>query len=799
MSQFCENCGSPLVEGSKFCEKCGKPVPPPAPTAPGQTAPRTIYQQPRQTPPPQPGQAPQVPKQGGGAADRAKTGFFAEWKKQILDCFKHPKKLIPAVVLSAIWTVFSLMSGLGANIPALRFLYTLTYSNGGMYGGFFGAIGGIFGKALFVAVVNSFVLALVNKQNPFKGMAKGFKGAAAAGVAAVSPYLIGGGAGILLYWFFNITSAPINSAIAVVGALASVRAAGSQSGVLFSLVFTLAGKLSKGKAPSRAEVSRLLTGLSAGFAVAFPITFARYSIIIFSVGALLTAAGIVSAVLIKGNAKKAAATAALMLIFALALAPFFTMPVIAEETADGDSDYVMYNGHLTYNNGQTNKYGQPFPDLMDFDRDGDIDYIDYSIRQKLVHNPDYLNQPQSALGVVVVSIATVLLGAGGGVAGSALGGVAGVSSSAAGSMPAETVGTAAGGADVPAPSYSGDLGPYITRDGDGDLVTRDPATGEQNTYVANGDGTFTNPLTGATYTETELKDALDSRAQNADLIRRDAAQAQKAVEEQRADNQEESFYSTEARAEREAAEKKEREKAEHDAYVKKVGAEHGVFVGDEKDVRKAVIRDQMENYQKGAEAEGRAEYMDAGYKTAKQTEKAADVALDVLEKFDKTGTAKLVKDGYQAGKAYGQGLMEVATGEKSFTGAMSAATVKTSAEIAKNHAGDWAGGGVAGFAAEGTANVTGDGLSSTADALARGKSLEESLKEGSKGAKQGAMNFAVDKTVDFVGGKVSDAVVGEGGGEVVGRLLDSEVTKEGVKDAASAFVADEIKNSMEDD
>ena len=61
------------------------------------------------------------------------------------------------------------------------------------------------------------------------------------------------------------------------------------------------------------------------------------------------------------------------------------------------------------------------------------------------------------------------------------------------------------------------------------------------------------------------------------------------------------------------------------------------------------------------------------------------------------------------------------------------------------------------------------------------------------------MNFAVDKTVDFVGGKVSDAVVGEGGGEVVGRLLDSEVTKEGVKDAASAFAADEIKNSLEDD
>ncbi len=778
MAKFCQKCGKELEEGARFCPVCGTQAAPAAPQA--------------QTRQPQ-----QKPKREGGSANQTKTGFFAEWKEQIIDSFKHPKKLIPAIVLSVIWTVFSLMSGLGANIPALRFLYTLTYSNGGMYGGLFGAIGGIFGKALFVAVVNSFVLALVNKQNPFKGMKKGFRGAAVTGVSAVSPYLIGGGAGILLYWFFNITSAPINSAAAIVGAVAAIRAAGSQSGVLFSLVFTLVGKLSKGKAPSRTAVSRLLTGLSAGFAVSFPITFARYPIILFSVGAVLLAAGIVSAVLINGKGKKAAAIAALVLISGLTLAPFFSLPVAAEE---GDEDaYVMYNGRLTYNNGQTNKYGQPFPDMMDFDRDGDIDYADRVIRQKLVHNPDYLDQPGSAIGVVVVSITTVLVGARGGIAGSALGGAAGSAASAAGSSAVEAVGTAAEGLDAPAPADHSDLGPYITRDGDGDLVTRDPATGEQNTYVSNGDGTYTNPLTGATYTETELKDALDSRAENAGLIRRDAAQAKKAAEEQRAANQDESFYSTEARAEREAAEKKERENAEHDAYVKKVGANHGVFVGDEKDVRKAVIRDQMDDYQKGAEAEGWADYMDAGYKTAKQTEKAADVALDVLEKFDKTGTAKLVKDGYQAGKAYGQGLMEVATGEKSFSGAMSAATVKTSAEIAKNHASDWAGGGVVGFAAEGTANVTGDGIAATTDSLARGKSLEKALKEGNKAAKQGALNFAVDKTVDLVGGKVGDAVIGEGGGEVVGHLLDSEVTKEGVKEAAGAFAADEIKNSLEDD
>ena len=245
---FCPKCGNKLPDNAKFCEKCGSPVA----SVPNQQSPKQTQSE--QSVLTQQAQSTKQPTQAGEPAGQAKTGFFSEWKVQVLDYLKHPKKLIPAIVLSVIWTVFSLMSGLGANIPVLRFFYTLTYSNGGMYGGFFGAIGGIFGKALFVAVVNAFVLALINRQNPFKGIGKGFKNAAVTGLSAVSPYLIGGGTGVILYWFFNITSAPINSAVAIVGAIAAIRAAGSQNGILFSLAFTLAGKLSKGKAPSRAAV-----------------------------------------------------------------------------------------------------------------------------------------------------------------------------------------------------------------------------------------------------------------------------------------------------------------------------------------------------------------------------------------------------------------------------------------------------------------------------------------------------------------------------------------------------------------
>ena len=85
---------------------------------------------------------------------------------------------------------------------------------------------------------------------------------------------------------------------------------------------------------------------------------------------------------------------------------------------------------------------------------------------------------------------------------------------------------------------------------------------------------------------------------------------------------------------------------------------------------------------------------------------------------------------------------------------MTSAAVKAGSEITKNTIGDALGGGLVGFAAEGAANVTGDGVSATVDSLTRGKSLEDSLKAGSDAAKNGAINFTIDKTFEAGGGKL---------------------------------------------
>ena len=99
-----------------------------------------------------------------------KTNFFPTLITELKNLLKNPKKLIPTFVLCAVWLVFSLMSGFGVNLPFFRFLYTLTYAKGGMLGGFFGTVGGIFGKAVFAAVVNSLVLSIFEKKNPFSGL-----------------------------------------------------------------------------------------------------------------------------------------------------------------------------------------------------------------------------------------------------------------------------------------------------------------------------------------------------------------------------------------------------------------------------------------------------------------------------------------------------------------------------------------------------------------------------------------------------------------------------------------------------
>ena len=409
-----------------------------------------------------------------------------------------------------------------------------------------------------------------------------------------------------------------------------------------------------------------------------------------------------------------------------------------------DPDYKPYRGYLTYTNGEKNKHGQPFPDLMDFDDDGEITWLDVAIQKELSHNPDWLDMPASKGAAAALAVITALLGAAGGVVGGALGGPLG---SLLGSM-AQAAGSAAEGALGGTPDTSGepeqkeDLGPYIRRDPDGDLEVNDPATGEKRVYVANGNGTYTNPLTGATYTPDELKASLESRAENAGLIRQDDAFNKAAIEEQRAANQEKSWRAKQAEAEAAAERAKEAEEAEHKEYVSKLASKYGVYSGDDEKLYRKIAEKKDQEEIKGYEHLADEKAWKKGQEHLERVKKTSDVAIDIYAEIDpKTG--KVLKNAYTVATAAASNMGDVMAGKKSIGGAMVQTAVDSGVELAKNYSD--------GVAQKMFTNTVGDSIKVMSDTYMKGGSLEEIQKEGEKAAIQGAINATVDSVFDTYG------------------------------------------------
>ncbi|HQK35148.1 MAG TPA: hypothetical protein PK074_10505 [Spirochaetales bacterium] len=146
-----------------------------------------------------------------------------------------------------------------------------------------------------------------------------------------------------------------------------------------------------------------------------------------------------------------------------------------------------------------------------------------------------------------------------------------------GFIPTVPVGT--GGAPAPAPAGSG-LSRWLRFDGDGDIEATDPVNGQRRTFVKNGDGTYTDPVSGATYTPEELSEQMEHRADNAGTIRQDEAQFRQNVSEDSQRNQERSDESRqlEKDLQRERQERSRKEK------VERVATDLGMSGASEKQV-----------------------------------------------------------------------------------------------------------------------------------------------------------------------------------------------------------------------
>lgn len=300
-----------------------------------------------------------------------------------------------------------------------------------------------------------------------------------------------------------------------------------------------------------------------------------------------------------------------------------------------------------------------------------------------------------------------------------------------------TAGGAAGGAAGAATggATSIDLGPYIKRDEDGDLVVNDPATGEKRTYVANGDGTYTNPLSGATYDEQGLKNQVDHIEEHADHYRQTQETYQKAAWEQREANQYLSQDGQDYLKSKHELEAKQQREDQLDKMWYKYGGERG----DEESIRKAMDSVQLRNEQIQQRDKEYADRKDFYVKTLEVTQVAADIGVDVLAGV--TGQQS-IKNAYTVGKNYASRLSDAYVNNKDMKGAIAMAGFDSLTDIGLDKA------SAAGFHI--TGNVSAELIKNTTQNLYEGK-------DWNKDWEKAALTGTAKGTVSKIASAFSDA------------------------------------------
>ena len=195
--------------------------------------------------------------------------YLKAYFKQCLEVVKHPKMLLPTVILAVVWLGLGILQNhVERNLP-LSILNFLTFAQGGLYGGIFGAIGGILGKIVVATFVNIMIVPLFYKQNPFANFKQGFQEIVAnikfESKDATALLLKGSGTALLLYSIFNVTQSFENALVGIVSVVALISAAARKQGFLWGLVISFMNSVTKGKVPSYQRIIRILTGMTLGF------------------------------------------------------------------------------------------------------------------------------------------------------------------------------------------------------------------------------------------------------------------------------------------------------------------------------------------------------------------------------------------------------------------------------------------------------------------------------------------------------------------------------------------------------
>jgi len=276
MGKFCTSCGSALNEGDKFCKSCGRNIAEINKTAQVNTKKQKDAEN----------KADNSAAMNSGKEEPTKAKafndafsqtpknvgqFIREYINKSLEILKNPKQMLPTIVLGLVWLLLSLLRSFGFNPFPVRLLSFITFAQGGMFGGFFGAVGGILGKVVVAAFLNAAIVPLFQKKAPFSGLSGGVKGffggLAIDSLSALAPLIGGVGASLLLYAFMSGNQSLQNSMVGIIAFVMLLQSLGRRGGFFWGLAFSAASSLTKGRTPAYIGVTRCITGITLGFAI----------------------------------------------------------------------------------------------------------------------------------------------------------------------------------------------------------------------------------------------------------------------------------------------------------------------------------------------------------------------------------------------------------------------------------------------------------------------------------------------------------------------------------------------------
>lgn len=364
LNKFCTQCGTSINPDSKFCTTCGakveqqanSPAPPAPPKAPSVATPAVPHMDspvvppvaPSVAPPLTPPRAPSVSPQaavsavgsliGNTALAAAAAGEMTFTQampalggklpgvelgplkyllggvgrlfKGIAGVFRDKKRIVPALVVSLLWLILLLLPALGVEAKAMGWLSFLTFAQGGTGGGTVGMVGGIIGKGFFAYFVSALLFPFFTGGKPFAGIGGGlkslFRSLAVKEKSAMASLLFGAGSALIGYNFLTGNASLQNSMAGIVAFLISLRALGNKGGFLRGFIMSLLNKPGKGQMPDMSNITRIMAGWAAGFALGVALSVTGISIIGYLVGIVVVIAAVVLKIF-SGSKKEAVA------------------------------------------------------------------------------------------------------------------------------------------------------------------------------------------------------------------------------------------------------------------------------------------------------------------------------------------------------------------------------------------------------------------------------------------------------------------------------------------------------------